>query len=250
MWKLLFNYLFSPRADDEPVDDPVDEEVIDDEPVDDEPALPDDDVQEPLDDDEPAPRVSKAQKAIIETRRRAQEAEEQVRRLQADLDNARRAPSQPQQPSQDQVIWQQEEEVLRSPEASDWQRYAVQSARAARQATATSKDALHRAEDLADRTRFEQLKATKPKLYEAYGEKVETQLAELRKQGINVPREKLLAIQIGEDMLAGKLKSASATKKVAAPRGNTPGARSDVNSSGGKMSDAEKRAKRLENIRI
>ena len=113
---------------------------------------------------------------------------------------------------------------------------------------------MRRAEDLADLTKFEQLAVTKPKLFGAYKDRVEAELTKLRSNGSNAPRDELLALLIGRDMRDGKLKtssSGSATKKVGAGRGTTPNARSDVPpSGGGRLTDAEKRAKRLENVRI
>ena len=147
------------------------------------------------------------------------------------------------------MIWQQEDEVLRNPESTDWQKYSVNAARAARQANMNSQDAIRRAEDLSDKTAFGQYQVTKPKLYEKYKDRVEKTLADIRSKGMNAPREAIMARLIGDDMLAGKLKPDSA-KPAGAKRAVTPGARSDVNSSSGRMTEAEKRAKRLENVRI
>ena len=217
--------------------------------VEDDFAPPDDDDTPPPDDDAPAPepRISRAQKAIIATRERAQTAERELARVNAELAQARAKPS---QPTQDQVLWQQEEEALRNPDATDWQKYAINANRASRQANATSQSALASAQDLADRTSFAAIAATKPKLFAAYKDRVEDRLKEARAQGNNPSRENILRFIVGEDMLSGKLKSTDtkAAKPVAASRANV---RSDVStSSGGRMTDQEKRAKRLENIRI
>jgi hypothetical protein len=255
LWYFLLAYLFpavepddfAPEPDDLPPDDD-DTPPPDD---DDNPAPDDDDEPVPPADDEPAPapRISRAQKAIIDARARAQQAERELAEARAELNLSRRGPQQPQQPSADQLLWQQEEETLRNPEATDWQKYAVQANRSARMAQANSQNALQRAEDLADKTQFAALAATKPKLYAAYKDRVEEKLKDLRAKGNNAPREGLLALMVGEDMLAGKIKTAKgAAKPAAAPRAS---ARSDVQSSGtGRLSDAEKRAKRLENVRI
>ena len=253
LWYLLLAFLFpavgpdddfAPEPDEPPPDD---EPVPDDEPddTDDEPATTDPADDEPA----PAPRVSRAQQAIITARARAQQAERELAEARAELNLSRRAPQQPAQPSADQLIWQQEEETLRNPEATDWQKYAIQANRAARSAQADSRNALQRAEDLADRTQFAAIASTKPKLYAAYKERVEEKLKELRSRGNNAPRESLLALMVGEDMLKGKIKTAGGTTKpAAAPRASV---RSDVSSSGSaRMSEHEKRAKRLENVRI
>lgn len=236
-----------PDETDEPADpsDPSD--------PDDEPADPDD---EPNDDSDPEPSpkpVSRAQRTIIETRARAQKAEEELQRARAELDAARRQPAQPAQPTEEQRIWEQEEAVLRNADSTDWQKYAVQANRSARSANSNSQNALRRAEDLADRTKFESLAASKPKMFAAYKDRVEEELTRLRNNGSNAPREELLALLVGRDMRDGKLKtsSVSSTKKPGAPRGTPPSARSDVSSQGGgRLSEAEKRAKRLENVRI
>ena len=247
---MLLRYL-SPRVEDdfEPVDDtpdPVDtpdEDVpADDDELEDTPAPEDDDPA-------PEPRISRAQKAIIDARSRAQTAERELAEARRELQESRRAPAQPATPTQDQVLWQQEEETLRNPEATDWQKYAINANRSARMANTNSQNALQRAEDLADKTAFAAIAATKPKVYAAYKDKVEARLTELRAKGNNAPREALLALLVGQDMLAGKVKATtSGTKKPSsAPRAS---ARSDVSATPGRLSDHEKRAKRLENIRI
>ena len=251
---LLLKAYFSPAVDDDfaPDDDtppPDDDTPPDDE---DDETPPDDDDTPPPGDDEPAPapRISRAQRAIIDARTRAQAAERELAEARAELAVSRRAPQQPPTPSADQILWTQEEETLRNPEATDWQKYAIQANRAARSANANSQNALQRAEDLADKTQFAAVASTKPKLYAAYKDRVEDMLKDLRSRGNNAPREKLLAILVGEDMLSGKLKPSKSggTKPAAAPRAS---ARSDVASSGsGRMSEHDKRAKRLENVRI
>jgi len=268
MWKLLMSYLLAMLAVISPgVDDPfgdTDPEPDTDPNADPDPdgdtdpdADPDSDGDtDPDADPDPAPRqLTRAQKDIIETRKRAQEAEAKLAQAQAELEAARRQPSQSSnvQATEEQRVWQQEEEVLRNPESTDWQRYAIQANRQARLANSNSQNALRQAEDLADRTKFEQLAIQKPKMFNAYKDKVEAELSRLRANGNNAPREELLALLIGRDLRDGKLKAGSSTppKKGGAGRGTTPGARSDVASTGsGRMTESEKRAKRLENIRI
>ena len=232
MWKLLLSLLLPGIDDDEAVAEPDDEAVA-----------------EP-DDDEPAPRETRAQRDIRELRARSQRAEEDLVKAKADLEAARRQPAAAAQPTEMQRLWEQGEAVLRDPNTEPWQKYAVEAKREARMSRMDSQSAMMRAEDLADRTRFEQLKVTKPKVYEQYAEKVEKALDELRAQGKSAPREALLAYQLGQDMLSGKL-STKSTSKPSAARGQPISARSDVSSSGsGRMSEAEKRVKRLENVRI
>ena len=252
-WYLLLMSFLMPGIgpDDEPADDePADADEPEpddaDEPADDEPA----DEIEPDDEPEPAPRESRAQKTIRETRERAQKAESDLATARAELETARRGPAQPTGPTQDQLLWQQEEDVLRNPEADQWQRYAVQANRAARAATSTSQAALQRAEDLADRSAFAALATTKPKLYERYKDKVEAKLVELRKEGRNVNREGILKVMLGEDMLSGNLKQSDAKPKPSGGASRAARPSSDVPRTSGRMSEDEARTKRLENVRI
>ena len=256
MWKsLLLDWLVKRlSACIEPDDDPIPEETQDEpaeetEETQDEPA---EETEETTEDPEPKP-LTRYQRDMQAARSRAQDAERQLATARAELEAARRQPASPAQPSEEQRIWQQEEEVLRNPEANDWQKYAINANRAAREARSISQNTLFTAQDMTDKAAFSQLQASKPKLFAAYKDRVETMLTELRSRGNNAPRENLLAILVGKDMLDGKLKSSEvkSTKSGSAPRATTPGARSDVSSSGGgRLSEAEKRERRLENIRI
>ena len=234
------------QVEDEPEEVEDEPEEVEDEPeeVEDEP--------EEVEDDEPAPKPqSRAQKEITTLRERAQKAESDHAKAMTELENARRS-TQPQQPSQDQKTWQQEEAILASPDANDWQRYAIQSARDARQANANSQHALRESRDQADKTAFERIAVSKPKAHAMYKDKVESMLKEMRSKGNDAPREKLMALLMGEDMIAGKFKAVEgkSSKTSGVKRGSTPGAKSDVRDSGGKLSESEKRTKRLENVRI
>lgn len=230
-------------------------------------ALPEDDLEEATDDDEtpdenpddnpddeevPEKPMSRAQKEIVTLRERAQKAEDQHRQAMVELESARRQPVRSAEPTNDQKIWQQEDAILANPESSDWQKYAVQSARDARMARQEAQSIGRESRDMADKVAFSQLAATKPKTHAAYKDRVESMLTEMRKNGHDAPRAKLFALLIGEDMISGKLKTTDAKSKTGGvKRGTMPGAKSDVgSSSSGKLSEAEKRAKRLENVRI
>jgi len=195
----------------------------------------------------PAPKPeSRYQKDVRVLRERAQKAEDDARQAQLQLVAARQPAA---QPSREQVLWQQEDEVLNDPNADPWQKYSVNAARQSRHAQMAAQNALQRAEDLSDKTDFESIKRDKPKLYEKYAKEVETMLTDVRSKGNNAPRRNLLEYLIGRDMLAGKIKKPE-PKKVSSARGQAVNARSDVSSTGGRLSAAEARAKRLENIRI
>lgn len=249
--------LFCPGIDGEPDDvvEPPADDLEDDaaDPADetDEPTDEGDEEADPEPEDEPAPRETRAQKTIRETRERAQRAEEDAARARAELEAARRQPAQPAQPTQDQLLWQQEEEALRNPETSDWQRYSINSARAARAAAAEARQANQRTEDMADRAEFAELAADNPALYKAFKDKVEQRLKDIRARGGNAPRRGILQVLIGEAALAGNLKEVIGGKPAPkAPR--RPAPRSDVSAgqSGARLSEAERIAKRLENVRI
>lgn len=235
--------------DDEP--DPVEDEVIEDENDDD---VDESEEQEEEQEDEPAPKLSRSQAAIVKLRTEKREAEDKYQKARDELEQARRQPVQKVN-SQEDDLRKQEEAILSNPEATDWQKYAVQSARDSRQATRNSNMALREAKDINDKAEFHSLATSQPKTFAAYKDRVETTLKEMRANGNDAPRKELFAYLVGQDMINGKLKTSTAklsgSKTGSVKRGSTPGAKSDVSSSGsGKSSDAEKRAKRLENVRI
>lgn len=239
-----------PPADPDEPADPVDP----DEPADpadpDAPTDPDAADPDQVDDDPPAPRETRAQKAIRELREQRQESERQLAVARAELEVARRPQQQPAQPDPEQVIWQQEEETLRNPDATDWQKYAIAANRSARQAQAQVRAVQQQTWDLQDRTSFQALAATNPKVYAHYKDRVEEEVQKARAKGQFPPREVVLQVLLGKDMLAGKVRAAEKKKPTtgAAPR-RAPA--SDVPASGrGRLSESDARAKRLENIRI
>jgi hypothetical protein len=245
---LTLIFPFAPEGDEDfvPEDDlPSDED-------DDLPSDEDDDLPPDEDDEEanvPPPRqLSRAQQRIVDLSERAKLAEERERQARADLDAARRQPAQPATPNAEQQLWEQEEAILKDPAAEPWQRYSVQSARDARAARQEANMARRESADAADKAKYERFATTKPKLYAKYKDEVEKMLTEMRKNGNNAPRDELHALLVGRDMMNGKLKSTEAKREP--KRGSTPGVRSDVRTGRGSLSDAEKRAKRLENVRI
>lgn len=104
-----------------------------------------------------------------------------------------------------------------------------------------------------DRAAFNALKATDP-LAAKYADEVEQRLAALRQQGQNVDREKLFTFILGEKArqgrVAAKTKQAAAGQRRIAQQQTRPGAgqRSDTANTRGRMSEAEAREKRLENM--
>ena len=103
-----------------------------------------------------------------------------------------------------------------------------------------------------DKANFQALVRTDPQAAR-YADEVEQRLTAMRAQGQNVDRERLLTFIVGEKVRerskGAKEKQAAEGKTRIARQTVKPGAaRSDTAPNRGKMSDAEARAKRLENM--
>lgn len=104
-----------------------------------------------------------------------------------------------------------------------------------------------------DRAAFNALKATDP-LAAKYADEVETRLTALRAQGQNVDRERLLTYIIGEKARQGggaarKKQAAAGQKRIQGQQARPSGGqRSDTPTARGRLSEADARAKRLENV--
>jgi len=250
----VLSNVVSARLDDDPEPEPVEDELEPSE-EDEEDSEPSEEDSEPSEeDDAPAPKLSRSQQAIIKLRNDKREAEERYQKVREELEATRRQPVQ-QVNTEESVLRQQEDAILNNPDATDWQKYAVTSARNARQAEQSSKMALREARDINDKAEFASLASTQPKTYAAYKDKVEDTLKQMRAKGQDAPRKELFAYLVGQDMINGRLKTStaksSAAKTGGVNRGKTPGVRSDVSTrDSGKLTEAEKRAKRLENVRI
>lgn len=205
-------------------------------------------------DEEPEePKISRRQAEIIKLRKERQAADEQVSQLRRELEEVKVRVSPNQAQTQEHALQQQEEAVLNNPDATDWQKYAVRAQREARHATFTSQAALVEARDLKDKTDFQLAYGqSQPKAYAAYSERIEAKVKEMRSAGGFVPaRSEIFKYLLGQDVADGKLKVPSKKSDGGAKRGATPNAKSDVRSSGdSSLSEAQKRTKRLENIRI
>ena len=174
---------------------------------------------------------------VEEALRTAREATEQVAVLQRQAQTRS-------DPSQDE-----EERKLRDPNTSDLEKWQIQSNRALRTSQQQSAQALFHAQDMADKTTY-QVKAAANPVYDKYKDKVEAELVKARSQGSNVPREVILQVLVGRDMLSGNFKAAAAKVKAKdIPRGKSPGARSDTPTRGG-GTDHQKRIARLQDVQI
>lgn len=107
--------------------------------------------------------------------------------------------------------------------------------------------------EASDKAAFNALKATDP-LAAKYADEVESRLMQMRQQGQNVDRERLLTYIIGEKArqtrAAAKTKQGAEGQRRIARQQTRPGApqRSDTPNSRGRMSEQEAREKRLENM--
>ena len=248
--------VFESRIEDDPVDEPELDTEMEAEPQEDEESEEAVAEKEGLGDDEDyeEPKISRRQAEIIKLRHERREAEKRYDEARKELEAARRQPVAQPVNTHEETLRKQEDAVLNNPESTDWQRYSVQSARDAREAKQAGQVALREARDINDKASFSQKFATtQPKTYGFYAPKVEERLREIRARGQDATREDVYAFLMGKDMAEGKLKtSAKAEGKIGGVnRGSTPKARSDVSTKeSSRMSDAERREKRLENVRI
>ena len=98
-------------------------------------------------------------------------------------------------------------------------------------------------QDMMDKTRFE-IKAESNPLFKRYAGKVEEQLAQMRRNGSNAPRETILAYLVGQEALTGQLKKPKA--KTAPKEAQPAGMKSTVSPQKSEPSLKE----RLSNVRL
>lgn len=191
--------------------------------------------------DDTAAQLAAERTARAEDRARADRFEREAEELRA---------SQRRQP--DPVV-DEEERVLRDPQATDLQKWQVQANREIRAGRTSAQHALAQAQDLSDKTAFSNLAITKPDLHKRYATRVEEEYQKLRAKGQAAPREAILRFMIGDDAMKGELKKKpAAAKSEPNPnlnRGRMPGARSDV-SGRNSMSERDKLRKRLDGVNI
>lgn len=142
-----------------------------------------------------------------------------------------------------------------TPEQISWLQWQIDTNRAVRAGRREASDSLQQARDIADRAAFDRLEIIKPNIYKRYAARVESTIADLRAKGQMIPpRNVLLRVFLGDDLLNGSIKSKSKAPAASGgpstpsvPRGRAPGARSDVNARSGGLTEHEKRRQRLEN---
>jgi hypothetical protein len=231
-----------PAPDDEPADEPADE------PTDDDPA-------EDLGEDDPEPAATgtgnqdapprRAASHVAELRKRTQEAErkaDEAAQRARDLED--RFNRQAAGPTAAERQIAEEEARLRDPNTTDMEKWQIQSNRTIRETQAQAQGFLMQGRDDRDAAAYERKAATNP-TYDKYRDKVEAQVAKERAAGRLVQREMVLAYLVGQDIISGNLKSNKASTSKPIPRGKTTGARSDTPRTG-RMTDAQKRAARLQ----
>lgn len=244
---LASEFLFPKAGTDELPDDPeanLDESEADPEPEADEPEE---------DDPEPAATGTGNQDApprraashMAEMRRRTQEAERKAdEAAQKARDLEERFNRQSAGPSAAERQQSEEDARLRDPNTTDMEKWQIQSNRTIRETQAQAQGFLMQGRDDRDAAAYERKAATNS-TYDKYRDKVEAQVAQERKAGRLVQREMVLAYLVGQDIISGNLKSNKASTAKPVPRGKPTGARSDTPRSG-RMSDAQKRAARLQ----
>lgn len=170
-----------------------------------------------------------------------EELRERTRRLEADIEAQRRVSA---GPSEEQRQWEQEQRLLDDANTSPQDRHAIQTNRALRQSHALSQQAHARAEDLSDKAEY-QLKALDNPVYRKYAARVEAERERLAAAGRGrPPREIVLQVLIGQDVLKGKVSAGKPKSRVARQAVNRP--RSDVRANSGR-NESDKRRQRLEN---
>lgn len=234
--KRLFVFLF-PGVDDPDAVDPVDPVDPVDDPID-----PLDEVEVDLVEDDPTPpargnEADRLARLEAEVERRGRIRDEEMRRTP------------PTAPLVDPEF-QREEERLRAPDATDWERWQIQTNRAIRSTQMEAQRARMEASDLMDRTRFESKFNSDPRRAK-YADRVEEAIAQERAQGRTASRESVYFYMLGKDIADGKLKPKAKAKTPAAdiPRGRSANARSDVPARGARTERDKIRA-RLENVNI
>lgn len=224
-----------PPPDDPALDAGDDDPVLDDDPPEGDPPA-----------DDPAARLA-AELATEKTERaKDKERAERFEREAADLRVRHAKP-----PTNSE--WDEEEAILKDPKSTEQQRWTVGANRQLRANTHLAQSSMAQAADVNDRTAFSSV-CIADSLAKKYEKRVEDELVRIRSQGQNASREAIYTFLLGKDMRDGKYRKKSAATTTAdtktAPRGKTPGVRSDVQGRGASLTEREKRIQRLENVQI
>lgn len=204
-----------------------------------------------LDEPEPEPKVEEPDDEPPElktAKQRAKDAEaERDREREARIRAEERARTlTPAPTSAADPDYDREEQQLRdlkssgaTPEALYWAQFRVDTERRARATDRKLSQVAIDSQDAADRLAFRQLETAKPNFYKRYADRVEKLAADYRAKGQVIPREAILKMLVGDDMVNGTIKPSAkrpattgADGKVT--RGQPQQVRSDVQGKGGR----------------
>jgi hypothetical protein len=190
-------------------------------------------------------QVSRGESRFQKLANEAREAREEAARVSRELNELKQAQQREQQREREPSA---EEMALWTPE----QRSDYKLEKATRGFTAAMQQVQLQSADLADKSSFDMQCATQP-LWKKYSGEVEKRLADLRKQGQSAPREAILKFILGEKLLTGGGKARTrqaqqGQRRIQRQQGADAPPRSDTGGGRRQLSEAEKRAKRLENV--
>ena len=172
-------------------------------------------------------------------------AEGERHRLEAE-DLRRRVPPPVVPPTEEARRRETEDRELADPKLDANRRWQIEANRTLRETKSRTDATLAQAQDLSDKANFDLSCATNKRFAAVKGE-VEEELKKARSMGQNLPREAMAYYLLGKKVATAPEKKAAAPAKPGSDRGTA--VRSDVRP-GGKMTDHQKRAKRLENVNI
>lgn len=126
-----------------------------------------------------------------------------------------------------------------SPEQMYWLQFKIDTDRRARKTERTLSQVAIDSKDAADQIAFRQLEQSKPNFYKRYAPRVEQLAAEYRAKGQIIPREVILKMLVGDDMVTGKIKPKTSRPAATGEdgkvnRGQPQQVRSDVQAKGGR----------------
>lgn len=201
----------------------------------------------PAQNDDPEPRAIKIDPAVEEARRSAEESRQRADRAEREAADLRARASQAN--SEEARLRADEDRVLNDPQADRNEKWRIEANRTIRQTNQMAASTAFQAQDIGDRSNFAIACSTNKRLA-FVKDKVESELAKMRQNGQNAPRESIAYYVLGQMAANAKPKGAPKPAAKAGPRGGaTGGVRSDVSGKSG-QSERDKRRARLENQQI
>ena len=234
LWAGLFVLAVTPKPEPEP--DPQPELDLDQPEPEPEPLV------EP-DDDDPVALKAARDKATKEAEEHKAAAERH--RLEAE-DLRRRVPPPVAPPTEEARRRETEDRELADPKLDANRRWQIEANRTLRETKSRTDATLAQAQDLSDKANFDLSCATNKRFAAVKGE-VEEELKKARAMGQNLPREAMAYYLLGKKVATAPEKKAAAPEKPGTERGTA--VRSDVRPTG-RMTEHQKRAKRLQDVQI